>query len=148
MMKTLQENLFIEWDEFQIIQSEVNYLLENNLADNESEAWNSVSTDPDLLSSAWEFLIEELTEQLQAINPTGCWSADVVNFGWRKMNGHATFYADDAQTFLNNLLPKTDCTFKVYIEQNGILRIQNANHDSPTGDEWYTVTADVMANAA
>ncbi len=147
-MKTLQESLFIEWDESQIIQNEVDYLLENDLADNENEAWNSVSTDPDLLSSAWEFLIEELTEKLQSINPAGYWSVDVVNFGWRKTKGHAAFCADDARSFLNNLLPATDCTFKVYVEQNGVIRIQNAHHDSPTGDEWYTVMADVMANAA
>ncbi|MBU2571578.1 MAG: hypothetical protein KJ725_16440 [Gammaproteobacteria bacterium] len=48
------------------------------------------------------------------------------------------FEADDGKTFLANILPKTDCTFKVFLEQN-IIRIQNFHHDSPTGNEWYTV---------
>lgn len=148
MMKTLQESLFIEWNELEIIQNEVNSLLENKLADDESEAWNIASADPDIFSFAWDFLTKQLTDELQTINPSGYWSASVVNFGWRKLKGNTSFYADDAQTFLNELLPKTDCTFKVYIEHSGIIRIQNAHHDSPTGDEWYTVAADAMANAA
>jgi hypothetical protein len=75
---------------------------------------------------------------LQAINPDGHWHADVEKFGWRNLNGYKDFEADDGKTFLANILPKTDCTFNVFLEQN-IIRIQNFHHDSPTGNEWYTV---------
>jgi hypothetical protein len=42
--------------------------------------------------------------------------------------------------FLSHLLPKTDCTFRLYIENGHTIKIQNFHHDSPIG-EWYTIQA-------
>lgn len=80
----------------------------------------------------------ELDTLLQKKNPNGYWYAEVKNFGWLNQSGHRYLKATDGKTFLRQILPDTDCHFKVYAYPNG-LAIQNYHHDSPTGNEWYYV---------
>lgn len=129
---------FLVWDTCDIAIQQAKFLVENGEADDEDEAFHIACEDQDLLEFEWESLTDCLTETLQAMNPDGHWHADVEKFGWRNLNGYKDFEADDGKTFLANILPKTDCTFNVFLEQN-IIRIQNFHHDSPTGNEWYTV---------
>ena len=96
--------------------------------------------DQDLTLYEWEYLISELTETLDSINPEGNWSAKVENFGWRNLSGTKGFHAENGSEFLSNLLPQTDCTFSLYIEDGHTIKINNFHHDSPTG-EWYTIQA-------
>jgi len=100
--------------------------------------------DHDWAETAWEFLLEDIQSLLDAVNPKRReWAARVENFGWRKLNGTKRFYANDAQDFLNEVLPKTDNTFKIWVltypEKGYVIKIQNWHHDSPTGDEFYYI---------
>lgn len=126
------------WDTCDILLHQAKFLADNGEADDEDEGFRMACEDQDLLDFEWESLTDYLTEILQDMNPDGYWHSEVEKFGWRKLNGYAEFEADDGKTFLANILPKTDCTFKVFLEQD-IIRIQNFHHDSPTGNEWYTV---------
>jgi hypothetical protein len=39
------------------------------------------------------------------------------------------------------ILPKTDCSFKVYFDKaKEEIAIDNAHHDKPCGGEWYIIT--------
>lgn len=97
----------------------------------------------------WECLLGELDTLIKKFS--GYWWVEVTSFGWQALSGHQEFTAEDGQTFLQKLLPQTDCHFKIYYDDdmdipNWLsenvkklkgLRIQNFHHDSPTGREWY-----------
>ena len=90
----------------------------------------------------WECLCDELTEVMQKINKGGKWFCTVENFGWQSRNGYLTFEATKGQNLLSRILPNTDCHFRIFVEGKGFgryLKIQNFHHDSPVGNEWYTV---------
>ena len=86
------------------------------------------------------------------INQGNVWHGEVKNFGWRKTSGIKDFEADTAQAFLSAILPQTDCTFQLYIDESHPfkeIRIQNFHHDSPMGNEWYTIVVrDALEEAA
>jgi len=90
----------------------------------------------------WDFLTEALTELMQKIakrySNFGYWKASVRNFGWRSLDGEASFRAEDGTKLLQKILPDTPCHFRIFRDGNE-LRIQNFHHDSPMGKEWYTV---------
>ena len=132
------------WDTYEITKNQADFLIESGECDEEDEAFNQARQDSDLITFERERLTEALTEKLQEINPDGYWHAEVSNFGWRNQDGHKQFIADDGQTFLREVLPETDCTFRIYFVDKEI-RIQNFHHDSPVGNEWYTITCDQSA---
>ena len=102
-------------------------------------AWDEVEVCGDFdWESEWEFMIDLLTDIIKRKNPIGYWRAEVHNFGWRNSNGKAYIEAKDGQKLLEKVLPKTECTFKMYNYGRGIA-IQNWHHDSPTGNEWYFI---------
>ena len=84
-------------------------------------------------------LLDELTIVIKKLNPDGFWFGQVKNFGWMNRDGNNYFMALSGIELLGAVLPKTDCTFKIF-QENGVLKIQNWHHDSPAGNEWYTVT--------
>ena len=90
----------------------------------------------------WEHLIECLTTFMKEINPEGeLWYATMENFGWRHLNGEKTFDAGEGEKLLQQLLPRTECTFKVWFDKEAKkITIDNAHHDAPTGGEMYYVT--------
>ena len=93
-------------------------------------------------SFEWECMCDELTEMMQKINPNGQWHCTVENFGWQARNGYKNFNATKGQSLLSNILPRTDCHFRIFVEGKGFgryFKIQNFHHDSPTGNEWYKV---------
>lgn len=93
--------------------------------------------DTDVYSIWWDDMIEGLTDQMKTKNPDGYWRADVQNFGWRSQSGHKYFKANNGQELLDEILPKTNCTFYIYDFGKDGLAINNYHHDSPTGKEWY-----------
>ena len=101
-------------------------------------SWGFNDEDDSDPEGAWDMLTEDLSELLDKINPDGYWNATVENFGWRNQSGHKFFRADNSEEFLQKLLPRTDNHFKIF-KRGNVLRIQNYHHDSPTGNEWYTV---------
>lgn len=98
--------------------------------------WDSSDYEPDDVEIQWDFVLEDLTELVKEINPDGYWYCKVENFGWRKQSGFAYLEFDDGMSLVSKVLPKTECSFKVF-KQDKTLKIQNFHHDSPTGNEWY-----------
>jgi hypothetical protein len=131
--------LFLTWDTFGITQHQAQFLVDTGEAADEDEGFRRACEDSDLITVEWEFMLAELTEKMRAINARGHWQGEVVNFGWNKRQGFTEFVADNGRDFLANILPKTDCTFHIYIENGCRFKIQNFHHDSPTGNEWYTL---------
>lgn len=129
------------WDTCEIAQQQAQALLETGEADDVDQAFALACADSDLFSFAWEALTERLSEILRTLNPTGYWHAEVRYFGWRCLSGTKDFIADDGGRFLDNLLPNTECTFKVFVTDDQTIRLQNFHHDAPTGNEWYSVKA-------
>lgn len=84
--------------------------------------------------------LEGFTETMNKKNPSDLWEAEVKNFGWRRANGvKEKFRASDGRTLLSEILPRTDCSFKIFdLEPKGFA-IQNFHHDNDTGTEWYHV---------
>jgi len=135
---------FLSWDTATILKNQAKYLVETGEAEHEDQGWAIASEDSFLLDIEWEYFLSCLTEKLNAINPDGYWQGEVENFGWQKTSGHKEFEADTAQDFLSAILPETDCTFHIYIDEDHPfkeIKIQNFHHDSPMGNEWYTIIA-------
>ncbi len=87
----------------------------------------------------WEDLTSDLTHYMKKVNPKTGWKAVVTCFGWRGVDGYKYFHADNGSQLLSNILPNTDCHFKVF-KSGRKIQIQNFHHDSPVGKEWYTIT--------
>jgi len=132
--------MLAEWNTLNIIQGQVDWLKEtgDHPDKTDDQLFQMASEDPDLFSIQWEYLCDYLTELMEK-NSHGGWMAEVKNFGWRSLNGHKYFEARTGRVLLQKILPKTECTFKVYRYGKG-LAINNAHHDSPTWNEWYYIT--------
>ena len=133
------------WDESDIVEEEIKYRLENweEFIDNEEEDQsdedeirNNLYQDSGFWENEYENFVEYLSEIIQKKNPNGYWKTKVQNFGWRNLNGYKIFRANTGQKLLDEILPKTDCTFYIHNFGKGIA-IQNFHHDSPVGNEWY-----------
>ncbi|MGD7035161.1 hypothetical protein [Methylotuvimicrobium buryatense] len=126
------------WDTCDIALQQAQFLVESGEASDQDEGFTEACADSDLFTFEWEALTDCLTETMTSTNPDGHWHAEVENFGWRRQNGGKYFKAENGRELLHELLPNTECTFKIFLE-DGRLRIQNFHHDAPTGNEWYTV---------
>lgn len=134
------------WDEYEILKDQVDYVLDNPEEFPEYDGldhdalWSRLSET--VLECEWDWLTDALTELMEAKNKRykypGYWYAEVNNFGWRGLDGHATIEAETGQELLRKVLPKTDCIFRIYHDGRGI-KIQNFHHDSPVGKEWYYI---------
>jgi len=134
------KKLLIEWDDSKVFEDEIKYRLEDNEDGlTEEEIENDVYGDSELLNLHLEGFHECLTEIIKGKNRDGFWKAEVHNFGWRNINGVKTIKAENSEELIRQILPDTDCTFKVFDHDDG-LAIQNFHHDSPTGNEWYYLT--------
>ena len=93
--------------------------------------------DHDLIQMGYEDVTDSLTEWM---GDDEDWHCEVENFGWQNSNGYKDFRATNGATLLREILPNTDCTFNIWKDDDPRqLRIQNFHHDSPTGNEWYTL---------
>ena len=101
--------------------------------------WDEVEVCGDFdWKSEWKSMIDQLTDIIKRKTPIGYWRVEVHNFGWRNLNGKTYIEAKDGRKLLEKVLPRAECTFKVYNYGRGIA-IQNWHHDSPTGNEWYFI---------
>jgi hypothetical protein len=97
--------------------NQAKYLVENGEASNEDKGFELACQDRDLVMFEWELLIDFLTETLNAVNPEGYWQAKVTGFGWRGQEGYKDFETDNGSDFLKNILPKNDCSFKLFLDK-------------------------------
>jgi hypothetical protein len=93
--------------------------------------WSDGNEDPDV---SWDDLCEALTELMTGHTQ---WHGRVENFGWQGTAGEKDFTAATGKELLAAVLPKTDCTFNIFHNEDGSIHIQNFHHDSPTGKEYY-----------
>lgn len=140
----------LEWDEYDIIQSEIKDRIENKseLYDDEpkptdDEIRNNVENSCDIINQAYDNFIEyfqTLLDKVASKYKEECyWVAEVEGFGWRDQSGELdVFYETDARKLLGKILPNCDCTYKIFMNRTGF-ELQNFHHDSPTGNEWYTI---------
>jgi hypothetical protein len=106
------------------------------------ELFSEVSGDTFLFQMQYDDLLEALTEEMKALpDYSGHWKIWVSNFGWRELSGEKFCNAETGQRLLQEILPDTDCTFRIFkIADGSGLALQNFHHDSPTGKEWYKIT--------
>jgi hypothetical protein len=83
----------------------------------------------------WDFMIDNFNELLK---DNEYFKATVTNFGWRNLDGITYFKAENSLELLRKILPDTDCTFYIFKYRNGF-KIRNYHHDSPMGNEIYTI---------
>ena len=148
-MPTLGKQL-TQWDTADIIQAQVEFLKTTGDYPDKTDAelYRFAAEDPDLFAREWNDLCAYLTELMQR-NPHNDWRTEVHHFGWRSLNGYKIFSATTGKDLLRQVLPDTDCTFRVYRYGKG-LAINNAHHDSPYWAEWYYILPykETMASAA
>ena len=137
------EKTTLVWDTCKIAEEEAAYLVNSAKEEgrelDEGAAFSMACEDSDLYQCAWDDLCECLTDVMKSVAPDeDRWHCEVKHFGWRGLNGYKDFKAKNGKELLSAVLPKTDCTFKIYVEDDHI-RISNAHHDSPTGAETYIV---------
>ena len=134
----------ITWDESDIVDAEVERRMEEDNPDklSESEIRDQVYQDSVLFDMEYECMCDSLTELMTDIQTKGNngydWKAEVMNFGWDNRSGWKEFHAENGQKLLEEVLPRTQCTFKIFVKDREI-QIQNFHHDSPTGNEWYSI---------
>jgi len=134
--------MICEYNESKMLDNEVKYRVENwkdfdyEKQPDEDEVRGKMYDDSFLFEQYSEDVCNGLTEILHRKNKAGYWRAEVSNFGWQGKSGSAVFEITNGAELIQQVLPKTDCTFKVYNYGKGIA-IQNWHHDSPMGNEWY-----------
>ena len=138
----------MEWDECNIVDGEVEHRKENwkdltryqdeEECPSEEKIREDIWKDTDFFEWEWEDLKNFLTEIMAKKNPDGYWKANVLNFGWRNLDGCKYFFADTGEKLMREVLPQCDCTFRFFNYGRG-LAIQNSHHDSPAGNEWYFI---------
>lgn len=134
--------VYARWSSADIIHNHAEFLQEEDPSLPDAEAWERASADDCLIDDEWDYLTMSLQEKLDEYNPEDApWLARVENFGWRNLDGQKVFRAENAEAFLRGILPDTECTFNIYVDdETKTIEIQNWHHDSPMGNEWYTIT--------
>lgn len=144
MIKLNNKKARLSWDESDIMENEIAYRMEENAEElkagevTEDEIKNRVYNDSYIFNFAYDDLKESLTELMREVNAGEYWDARVNNFGWRSLDGSKVFTAKTGEELLQNILPKTDCTFYIF-KRAKMLIIRNYHHDSPMGNEIYYI---------
>jgi hypothetical protein len=92
----------------------------------------------------WETQCANITKAMDKISSNapmpGYWMCFTKDQGWEKKVGWKTFRAKTGEELLMAILPKTDCTFRIYADmKRHRLYLNNAHHDSPVWREWYLI---------
>jgi hypothetical protein len=140
----------LEWNELSEIESEIKYRIENksDFYDGEPEPTDDeirteIENNCDIINHAYDdflYFFQELINKIASkYTEEFYWVAEVQGFGWRGQSGGLdVFYETDARKLLGKILPNCDCTYKIFMNRTGF-ELQNFHHDSPTGNEWYTI---------
>tara|TARA_Y100000310_G_scaffold290504_2_gene317749 strand:- start:78 stop:773 length:696 start_codon:yes stop_codon:yes gene_type:complete len=141
----VKDDPWLFWDKYALSEAWIRQNLEDMEAHpefydepmTEEQLRAEVQEDHYLFQLAWEELLDELTGWMGLDEH---WHCEFKNFGWRRLSGSMDFRATDGATLLREVLPKTDCAFKIWKEGPRRISIQNWHHDNATGDETYIVT--------
>lgn len=141
----METKIWLAWDKNDLVDDWVKRELEDQEAHpelrdeikTEEQIREDTWDDPDFFDMAYEGMLGILTEWMDGHTS---WRTDVENLGWQKRSGYLEFDLQEpsGQQLLWKVLPDTECTYKIWKTEEG-LRIQNWHHDSPGGDETYSV---------
>lgn len=103
--------------------------------------WDSCELeDADDASVQWSFIIRDLQDAIDDLNPQYGFFVTASGIGWRNGSGNKRIGLMDAEGLLRAILPKTDCTFSIYKQVDDdehTIVIKNAHHDAL--NETYTI---------
>lgn len=89
----------------------------------------------------YDSVVSCLTGVIRELGITA-WLAQGRQMGWMRRSGYKQFNADSGRALLEAVLPRTECTFKIYIHPSH-LAMRVAHHDAPTGESyWLTAQPD------
>lgn len=116
-------------------KEEIPYIIWDGGSD-ESLEEEDIDIQNDMIAIEWEDLLYDLQELINKINHDGHWRVTVNDFGWRNQSGYKYFSTTNASYFLRNILPDTDCHFKIFKRGKKSMKIVNYHHDSPMGETY------------
>jgi len=154
MTATKKDKLIASWLPGEIAEEEAEYIIEHweehlDLGDDtpcppKDKVLANIHDDAVFFQERWDNLLEDLSEYLKEMNPKGSWFIIVKNFGWLKKDGQKSIKIKNGREFLQKVLPDCECVFSIYSDGKR-LKIENAHHDSPYGDESYYACKDYPA---
>jgi hypothetical protein len=122
------------YDSYDIWEGQVKYLMEEEKM-SEEEAQKSASNDEFIYQDSWECLKESLWEVLEKLSPDGNFIADGRDMGWRGLSGNKAFYAEDVDSFIQEMFPK--CDFSIWFwDYEDQIQFRVSHHDAPTGERY------------
>ena len=138
----------VYWDESDIWQNRVDDLVEcEELSKEEAEerANDDLSW---LLEIEWDWMVDNLSEVMNQVSSRfvnkGFWMVEGNNLGWRGKSAYKVVEADTGKELLEEVLPKTQCTFFVFRpddKRTPELHINNFHHDTRfsnlNGENYY-----------
>jgi hypothetical protein len=151
--------LLTGYDSSDITESEIRYRLEEDddvkarlvaagpegRSSVEDAVRKDVYEDSFIYEQAYEDVCEVLTEELQRLTKTKSgdvmyFRVEVKNFGWRSLDGHKYLRVSNGKELIQGILPNCECTYRFFKVKGGRqLAMQNFHHDSPCGNEFYTI---------
>lgn len=133
-----QREAIFTWDDTEVIDEELNIRRGDEVYEGQSD--EEITEDIYIDAEFWERVAEdkqdELTQIMDKKRNTGYWKANGTNMGWTHADGFKYFKADTGKELLDAVLPKTDCTVRVYRQPRGFEMIVS-HHDAPTGERYF-----------
>ena len=132
----------LKWDTSEITRREINSLIKYNPELSEQEAFEQVCEETFLFSYEFDILLgafQKWIDELIKNTSLDGFLCTAKNFGWRNSSGIAEIDTTNALGILSKILPDCECTYTIF-NYKDYFEIQNAHHDSPTGNEWYILT--------
>jgi hypothetical protein len=128
-----EDHAFLVWDHYEIAKAHAQYLREEDPELSDDDAYEQAASDSDIFEHEWDFLLECLGDKMAEINEGESWYCEGHGLGWQKRSGHMSFSASDGRGLLENILPRTECTFRIYVKGEGdeqYFKIVNSHHDA------------------
>ena len=128
-----EDNAYLVWDTYEVAKAQAEHLQEEDPDLSDDDAYEQASADEYLYECEWDYLLTCLTDKMEEVNPGGQWRCEGSGLGWQKRSGWMEFSATNGRDFLQAILPRTECTFKIYLDGEGDdqeIRMVNSHHDA------------------
>ena len=129
----------LSWSSLAATEAYAKQLQDADPALSDDAAFDQACTASFVLQDAWEQFCDDFTEMLVVLNPsTEQWAVTMSGAGWRNQEGRRKVDAATGKQLLQEILPDTECSFKIWRRVDHI-EINNAHHDKPMGGEMYYI---------
>jgi len=139
MRTTMKQKAIMYWNEYEMVEEEVKYRLEEDNSEKltEDDLRESIYEDIDFFDFQYDDLKEYLTEVMQELNKKGTyWKIVGKSMGWRNLQGYKYANIETGEELLKAVLPNCETTFYIYKENNR-LKMVVYHHDSPMGETYF-----------